>query len=143
MTELHSGGGINMTLSKKVEIIGGVATLCLTAVITILLLQIDYQTALRLEQNYPLLLYLLIAGVRFLIPGFLVALGSYFHAVKQYPWGRVMLLIGGTFLIIMFLVNAFVSLSFRRTDVLLLLNLLLLVAAMVSLIGALIPNPEE
>jgi hypothetical protein len=143
MAELRNGGGINMTLSKKVELIGGVATLCLTAAITTLLLRIDYQTALRLDQDYPLILYLSIAGVRFLIPGFLVALGSYVHAVKQYSWGRVMLLIGGPFLIIMFLVNAFVSLSFRRTDILLLLNLLLLVAAIVSLIGALIPRPEE
>jgi hypothetical protein len=81
-------------------------------------------------------LYLSIAAVRFLIPGLLVALGAYAHAVKEYPWGRTMLLIGGSFLIIMFLVNAFISMSFRRTDILLLLNLALLVAVIASLMGA-------
>jgi hypothetical protein len=132
-----------MTSSKKVELIGGVLTLCLTSTITALLLWRDYQMALRLDQNYPLLLYLSIAGVRFLIPGLAVALGSYFHVVKHYSWGRVMLIIGGAFLVIMFLVNAFISLSFRRTDSLLFLNLMLIVAVIVSLMGALTPRSEE
>jgi hypothetical protein len=131
-----------MSLSRKLELSCGLATLLLAIIVSLIALRDDYQTALRLENEFHPFGDFLIVAVRFILPAFLVVLGAYVHAVKQAAWGRVALILGGLFLIGMFLVNLFLSLTFRRTDLWLGLNFLLPVLAIVTILASLLPRRE-
>lgn len=50
---------------------------------------------------------LLDALLLFFLPGLLVAVGSYFHAVRTRTFGLILLLVGGIFLTLMMLVHFF------------------------------------
>jgi hypothetical protein len=129
-------------LSRKLELSCGVLTALLAIIVSLMAIRDDYQTALRLENEFHPFGDFLIVAVRFILPGILVALGAYVHAVKQEAWGRVAIILGGLFLSSMFLFNLFLSLTFRRTDLWLGLNFLLPVLAIVTIIASLIPRRE-
>jgi hypothetical protein len=78
-----------MTVSRKVELISGILTglLALTVSCTLAL----PRSVLQFVNLLPF----------YLGPALLVAVGSYFHAVRQKTSGLVMLLVGGSILTIM------------------------------------------
>lgn len=92
-----------MTLARKLELCSGVATLLLGLIAPFC--RHGVAETFRLYWLWPGLA--LGALVSFIIPGSLVALGSFFHAVKRKPFGFVVLLIGGLFLTVMALVYFF------------------------------------
>jgi hypothetical protein len=49
----------------------------------------------------------MIGFVLWLLPALLVAVGAYNHATRQKPWGRLMLWVGGCFLVLTFCVFLF------------------------------------
>ena len=51
--------------------------------------------------------FLLDVLVLFVIPGLLVAIGSFIHSVRRKNWGLVLLIIGGAFLTIMMFIHVF------------------------------------
>ena len=61
--------------------------------------------AFELSREWPELL--LEAVLLFLLPGLLVAVGSYFHAVRSKTTGFIFLLVGGIFLTLMMLIHFF------------------------------------
>lgn len=131
-----------MSLRRKLELCCGVITALLAFIISWMAFRTDYQTALRLENEFYPMRDFLIAAVRFILPGFLVALGAYAHAVKREAWGRVSIIVGGLFLIGMFLFNLFLSLAFWKTDLWLGLNFLLPMMAIVTIIASLLARRE-
>jgi|SRR5438067_5167356 len=113
-----------MNWKRKLELIIGLATSVLAAGITLLALRMHYQITVRLQEEFPLLEDLLLGTVRFILPSLLIAFGAYIHAVKRLVGlGRAFLVLGTVFLSVMFLVNVFVSLAFRQSDLLFWLNL--------------------
>jgi|SRR6185295_2828371 len=92
-----------MTLTRKLELASGVATLVLGLVAP--LCRDGIADTFRLYSHWPGLL--LDALLLFVIPGLLVAIGSYFDAVKRKTAGFVVLLLGGIFLTLMMLIHMF------------------------------------
>lgn len=90
-------------LSKKFELVGGVATGVLGLVAPFC--RHGVADTFRLYWLWPSLL--LEALVFFIIPGSLVAIGSYLHAVKRKTVGFVLVLVGGIFLTVMSLIYFF------------------------------------
>jgi hypothetical protein len=85
---------MNMTLSRKFELIGGVATGVLGIVAPFCK---NGAHTFELFKLWPGLL--LDALVSFVVPGVLVAIGSYIHTRREKTLGFVMLIVGGIFLI--------------------------------------------
>ena len=83
----------------------------------------------------------------FFVPGLLVAVGGYFHAVKARTFGLVLLLVGGIFLALMMLVHFFSGAVFYFFGVpggiaILLQGLLALVAIIAVIVGS-VPTIEQ
>jgi hypothetical protein len=93
---------MKMTLSRKFELTGGVATGVLGLVAPFCRHGADTFALFRL---WPGLL--LEALVLFIVPGLLVAIGSYVHSVGLKTWGFVMLSVCGMFLTVMSLIYFF------------------------------------
>jgi hypothetical protein len=91
-----------MTFVRKLELISGTATGLLGAAVTLNMLRTDYETMRRLSEEFPLFQELLVGLLLFLFPSLLVAVGSFLHAMKQQSRGRAMLLVGGSFISITF-----------------------------------------
>lgn len=87
-------------LSKKFELAGGATTGVLAVVLGVVAPFIRHGAhTFELYRLWPgLLLGDLIA---FVIPGLLVAIGSYVHSVARKTWGFILLLVGGIFLSVM------------------------------------------
>jgi hypothetical protein len=92
-----------MTLARKLELTGGLATLVLGLIAPFC--RHGVADTFRLYFLAPGLA--LDALVLFIIPGSLVAIGSYFDAVKSKTVGFVVLLVGGIFVTVMTLVYVF------------------------------------
>ena len=92
-----------MTLAKKLELTSGVATLMLGLAAPFC--RHGVADTFRLYWLWPGLV--LDALVLFIIPGSLVAIGSYLDAVKRKTVGFVVLLVGGIFLTLMMLIHMF------------------------------------
>lgn len=58
--------------------------------------------------------FLLEAVLMFLLPGLLVAVGSYLHGVRNKKAGLILLLLGGIFLVLMTLIHFFSGAVFYR-----------------------------
>ena len=95
-----------MTLSKKFELAGGATTGVLAVVLGVVAQFIRHGAhTFELYRLWPgLLLGDLIA---FVIPGLLVAIGSYVHSVARKTWGFILLLVGGIFLSVMMPIHFF------------------------------------
>ena len=90
-----------MSFSRRVELVSGLATG---------FLWLAY--SLALGRGYPnnssLYLESFLSGFIFFgLPGLLVAFGAYSHAVRGRAWGRVMLMVGCSILILVFLLFFF------------------------------------
>lgn len=92
-----------MTLGRTLELTGGLATLILGLIAPFC--RHGVADTFRLYWLWPGLA--LGALVSFIIPGSLVALGSYLDAVKRKTVGFVVLLVGGIFVTVMTLVYVF------------------------------------
>jgi hypothetical protein len=86
-------------LSKKFELAGGAATGVLGVLVGLVAPFVRHGShTFELYISWPGLL--LGDVVSFVIPGLIVALGSYLHSVARKTWGFVLLLVGGTFLLV-------------------------------------------
>jgi hypothetical protein len=85
--------------SKKFELAGGATTGALAVLLGFVAPFITHGAhTFELYRSWPgLLLGDLIA---FVIPGLLVAMGSYVHSVARKTWGLILLLVGGIFLVV-------------------------------------------
>lgn len=92
-----------MTLARKLELSSGVATLLLGLIAPFC--RHGVADTFKLYSLGPGLA--LDALVLFIIPGSLVAIGSYFDAAKRKTFGLVVLLVGGIFVTVMTLVYVF------------------------------------
>lgn len=90
-----------MILVRKLELTSGVATLVLGLIAPFC--RDGVADTFRLYRLWPGLL--LDASIFFIVPGLLVAIGSYLHAVKRKTVGFVVLLVGGIFLTLMMLIH--------------------------------------
>jgi hypothetical protein len=90
---------------------------------------------------------LLDALLLFFLPGLLVAVGSYFHAVRTRTFGLILLLVGGIFLTLMMLVHFFSGAVFYLFGVpgglTILLQGLLALIAMISVIVRRVPATQQ
>ena len=79
----------------------------------------------------------------FFLPGLLLAVGSYFHAMRMRTFGLILLLVGGIFLTLMMLVHFFSGAVFYLFGVAgglaILLQGLLALTAMISVIVGRVP----
>jgi hypothetical protein len=94
-----------MTRLRKLELVTGLGTALLAVVISLLMLKIDWDVAQHLERDFETLNELAVALVFFIVPGSVVAIGSYLHVVKRKGWGRFIVGVGSLYLIILFLVS--------------------------------------
>lgn len=92
-----------MTLPKKLELAGGVLTGVLGLVAPFC--RLGVADTVRLYSLWPSLLIEVL--VLFIVPGSLVAIGSYLHAVRRKTVGFVIVLVGGIFLTVMSLIYFF------------------------------------
>jgi hypothetical protein len=87
------------------------------------------------------------AVLLFLLPGLLVAIGSYFDAVKSKMAGLILLLVGGIFLTLMMLIHFFSGAVFyiygTAGGLVVLLQGLLALITMISLLVGRIPAVQE
>ncbi|HEY8187294.1 MAG TPA: hypothetical protein VIF64_14565 [Pyrinomonadaceae bacterium] len=90
-----------MTITKKLEFAGGFATLLLGIAAPFCRLGIT-ETFRNFSSGV-----LLDALVLFILPGLLVGIGSYLHAIAGKSSGFFLILIGGAFLIIMMFIHLF------------------------------------
>jgi len=90
---------------RKLELVTGLGTALLAVVVSLLMLKIDWDVEQHLERDFATLNEITVALVFFILPGLVVAVGSYIHVVKGNGWGRLMIGAGSLFLIILFLVS--------------------------------------
>jgi hypothetical protein len=86
-----------MSSARVIEVSGGTATALFGLLNTLLALRVARPQGLEYLMGFVL----------WLLPGLLVAVGAYNHAIKQRPWGRLMLWVGGLFLVLTFCVFLF------------------------------------
>jgi hypothetical protein len=94
-----------MTRLRKLELVTGLATALLAVMASLLMLKIDWDVEQHLERDFATLNEITVALVFFIVPGSIVAIGSYLHVVKRKVWGRFMVGAGSLSLIILFLVS--------------------------------------
>ncbi|HEU5237454.1 MAG TPA: hypothetical protein VFU37_09955 [Pyrinomonadaceae bacterium] len=92
-----------MTFVRKLEVSGGIATLVLGLAAPFSRNSFPD----RVGDSWTSAGFLLDLLVLFVIPGLLVAFGSFVHSVRRKKWGLVLLLIGGAFLTLMMFIHAF------------------------------------
>ena len=95
-----------MTIVRKLEVFSGLATALLGAAVTLNMLRTDYQTMLRLNEDFPVIQELSVGLLLFLFPSLLIAVGSYLHAVRRQPRGLVILVVS-TFVLTFILLDCF------------------------------------
>jgi len=97
-----------MTFLRKLEIVAGVATAILGIAAAAQMLHTDMETMRRLGRSFPVFQELVGASLLYIVPGLLVALGSYFHVTKVRSWGFPMTIISSLFLLAIFVSFVFV-----------------------------------
>jgi hypothetical protein len=102
-----------MDRKRKLELICGVITCALGIGVTFGVVYVTELTAQMLHESPPILSAIFFGLALYLLPSFLVAVGSYAHAVKSEPWGRIMVVAATLFLIVLLLVSL-VSLVWSR-----------------------------
>ena len=103
----------------------------------------DQEAALRIGRDFPLLRETLVASLFFIIPGLLVAIGSYVHAVRNKAWARLMLSIAVVLVVAVFVFLFVILAFFRVDDVWFRLNVSLPGLAVVTLVIALVTGRES
>jgi amino acid transporter len=131
-----------MTYLRKLEALSGLTTALLGATVTLNMLRTDYETMLRLNEDFPVFQELSVGLLLFLFPSLLVAVGSYLHAARRQPRGLVILTVS-TFVLTFIFVGLFFALAFRTANLSFWLNLLLSVIAIVTMIIGLIVRAQD
>ena len=131
-----------MSVLRKLEIACGVATAMLGMAAAAQMLHMNIETMRRLERSFSVFQELLGASILYILPGLLVALGSYLHASRLRLWGLPMLLISSLLLTIMFVLLV-LNLAFYTPNTLFWLNLLFSALAIVTVIVALLVHFRE
>lgn len=101
-----------MSFSGRIELVSGIAT-------GLLWLACSLALGISIGPPYEYLESFLGPFIFFGIPGLLVAIGAYAHAVRGKSWGRVILTVGCSLLILGFLVSAFGGIGYYGRMVLL------------------------
>jgi hypothetical protein len=121
-----------MTLARRVELGGGVATVLFAIVMTLHLIRETQETALRLKNEPYLLETFLMGFFLYLLPASLIALGAYAHAVKQKTWGFAAVMVGSVITVILLLL-LFLALGPYAGNLGFLLNSVLTIAALITM----------
>jgi len=82
-----------MTFLRKLEIGCGIATALVGITTGALIFNWDLQAMRRLEREFPLAQEILVASAIYVLPGLLVAIGSYLHASRVRTWGLPLVII--------------------------------------------------
>ena len=93
-----------MSITRIVELSGGVATGLLGIIVGATIFKDDFDTSRQLEHEFRPLREVLVMLIFFTAPNLLVAIGAYFHAVRRDSGpGRLMIFFGSAFVIGLFL----------------------------------------
>src|SRR5438067_477505 len=91
-----------MNSKRWFELACGLLSAILGIVMTITALYVTGRTAAVLEESPQLAKAFSVAAILYGLPGCMVALGSYAHAVKGRRWGQVLLILATLFLTVWF-----------------------------------------
>lgn len=131
-----------MTFLRKVEVTFGVATAVLGLVATTQLFLVDLNTSRQLNESFQISRWVFGSLMLYILPGFLVALGSYVDASRARSWGLPILLTSSFLLTVMFVLMV-LNRAFNTTRALFYLNLFFAALAIVSVIIALLDHYRE
>jgi len=130
-----------MTFLRKLELSCGVVAAVLGLLILLTLVREDQEAARRLEQDFPLFQTVLFGLLVYVLPSFLVFIGSYLHAVKQRPSGRIVLITATLAIVIIFLLSL-VPLVWAAASLWPLLSVLLTLFAILTSVISLLVRRE-
>jgi hypothetical protein len=122
-----------MTLARRVELGGGVATVLLAIVMTLHILRETQETALRLKNESRLLEAFLMGFFLYILPASLITLGAYAHAVKDKSWGFVAVIVGSLITVIILLLLFLALGPYAAGNLAFLLNSLLTIVAVITM----------
>jgi hypothetical protein len=131
-----------MTFLRKLEVTCGVATAVLGVIATAQMFVVDLNTSRRLNESFPISRWVFGALILYILPGFLVALGSYIDASRARSWGLALLLISSLLLTTVFLLM-FLSRAFTTTRALFYVSFVFAVMSIVTVIIALLVRYRE
>jgi hypothetical protein len=94
-----------MDWKRRFELICGLITGALGMTVMVRLLSIEKTAAQILHETRPIGKPLAIWFTIYGLPGLLVAIGAYVHAVSGQPWGRLVLIAASCFLTIWFFLS--------------------------------------
>jgi hypothetical protein len=126
-----------MIFLRKLEVACGIATAGLGMAATGALFTLDVNISRRLGESFPVTRWLLGALILYILPGLLVALGSYIHASRSRGWGLPVLFLSSLLLTIMFVLLV-LNVAFFATQSLFWLNFLFAALAIVTVILAML-----
>src|SRR5882762_9427787 len=90
---------VAMTFLRKLEVACRIATGLLGLAAATQMLHADIETMRRLERTFPVVQEIIGAFALYVIPGFIVAVGSYLQVYRLRTWGFPMTVIGSFFLV--------------------------------------------
>lgn len=125
-----------MTYLRKLEIGCGVATGLLGIAAAASMMSADLEAMRRLDRDFPVAQEILVASVIYVLPGLLVAIGSYLHASRLRVWGLPLLMIASLCLVVLLLLLLFAS-AFAGPSPFARLNLSLATLAILTVIVSL------
>ena len=131
-----------MTLLRKLEIGCGAATGLLGIATAGNMMSADLEVMRRLGRDFPVAQELLVASAMYVLPGLLVAIGSYLHALRLRTWGLTMVIVTSVCLVILFLLLLFAP-AFYGPSPFAWLNLSLATLAILTLIVSLAVRFQE
>ena len=124
-----------MNTLRKLELAGGILIAAIAVFVGLSFIRLDQQTSERLgESSVSSVVVLLLV---YLLPGFVVLLGSFLHAVKARQAGQFLLIIGSLVNVVVFLLFLFspVPVPYGRLDLFWLSFLSAALAVFVSVIS--------
>jgi hypothetical protein len=121
-----------MTFLRKLEIVCGVTTALLGIAAAVQMFSMNLETSRELERSFSLVEEVLGALLMYILPGLLVAIGSYVHASRLRPWGLPMVIFSSLFLVIFFVVLVS-NLAFYKPNLLFWLSFSFLLLAVTTM----------
>ena len=126
-----------MTFLRKLEVGCGIATGLLALATAANMLNADLEAMRRLGRDFPAAQELLVASAIYVVPGPLVAMGSYVHASGLRGWGLPLIIIASLCEALLFVLLLFAP-AFYGPSPFAWLNLSLAAMAVVTVIVALL-----
>jgi cytochrome bd-type quinol oxidase subunit 2 len=131
-----------MSFLRKLELSSGVITAVLGLLILLTFIREDQEAAQRLQREFPLSQTILVGSLVYILPSFLVLIGSYVHAVKQKPSGQIVLMTASLAIVIIFLLSL-VPLVWAAASLWPLLSVLLTLFAILTSVISLLVRRER